>query len=123
MVFTPIININPSSSVHIKIDDFNFMFFLHPLTSFDVHIVFIKITTLYAIRFGRVAMLGGAMTHNTSDPAHNRGRVQGTGVVVPSDRYRDVMCLYIPLILSNEWLSRSQTELLLFLMSTGRAVW
>ena len=39
---------------------------------------------------------GGVMTHNTSDPAHNRGRVQGTEVVVPSDRYRpDVMCLYV----------------------------
>ena len=33
-----------------------------------------------------------ALPHNASDPAHHRGRVQGTGVVVPSDRYRpDVM--------------------------------
>ena len=33
-----------------------------------------------------------ALSHNASDPAHHRGRVQGTGVVVPPDRYRpDVM--------------------------------
>ena len=33
-----------------------------------------------------------ALPHNTSDPGHHRGRVQGPGVVVPSDRYRpDVM--------------------------------
>ena len=60
-----------------------------------------------------------ALPHNASDPAHHRGRVQGAGVVVPSDRYRpDVVCLYVILILSNEWLSRSQTDLLLFLMRT-----
>ena len=33
-----------------------------------------------------------ALPHNASDPGHHRGRVQGPGVVVPSDRYRpDVM--------------------------------